>query len=141
MENIMENTYINYNDKIQIDSVIIIIALWNRLLEMKGGTGCKVFSNDEKFFANEFDDPYDAAWAASAGGYQWTDAFVYVNSEGHLMSFTWLDDDTCPIDMDMIDISTLIHELQEIENIQAVNNNKDMDNNISPAIREAFSEI
>lgn len=133
MKNIMDNAYINYNEKIQIDSVIIIIALWNKLIE-NGRMGYKVYSNDRKFFKDNFEDTYDTAWAVSAGNYQWTDEFVYVTAEGHLMSFSSLKDENSPVDLDEIEISSLIRELQAYET-------QERHSNISPAIHEALQEI
>lgn len=117
--NIFENyTYINYNEKIQIDSEIIIISLWNRLLEMKGKGG-RIFRNNREYFFREFADTYDAvrAVSASAGNYRWTDEFVYIDeNKGCLMSFSLLDDVSCPINLDEIAIGNLIQELTDLEN-------------------------
>ena len=116
IENItFKNAYVNYNGRVQIGAYIIIVGLWNAYVE-KGGEGIKVYPNNKEFFANSFDNAYDAAQAASAGDYQWSDLFVYFDADGNLMSFTILDDDTCPIDVKKIDISSLIRELIELEN-------------------------
>ena len=133
MENvILENAYVNYDGRVQIDYRIIIISLWNKLIEEEGREENKVYPNNEEFFENSFENAYDAAFAVSSGKWRWTDDYVYLNSEGYLFSFSHLDDENSPIDMDRIDISHLINGLQDLQT-----NNV---NNIPRAIHDALQE-
>lgn len=125
----IDNAIYDVGNKVQIHSDILIISLWNKI-----GEGCKVFSNEREFFIERFKNPFDAAWAVSAGRYSWEDEFVYFSNEGYLMSFTKLDDDNCPIRLDMIDISSLIKELQDLDKKTYVDN-------IPRAIHDALQDV
>ena len=133
MENcVMENAYMTYG-KIRVDSYVIIIALWNKFLEEEGN-GNKISLNGKDFFEKNFKNPYDAAWAVSLSGkWSWQDDFVYFDTDGYLTSFSRCDDETCPIDMDKIDIDYLIRALQDLQK-----NKRYVVNDIPRAIHEAL---
>lgn len=103
--------YINYNDQIELDGDMILIAAWNEYTA--GDKGSEIFMNDKEFFENSFKNPYDAALAVSLSDkWQWEDRFVYFSHEGQLTSFSHWDDANSPIDIDKIDISNLINDLK-----------------------------
>ena len=133
---IMENAYINYDGCVQVDPYIILVSLWNKLIDEEGedkGYGGKVFSNNKEFFKNSFDNAYDAAWAVSVGDYKWTDTFVFFNREGNLSSFSHWNDENSPIDIDRIDVSHLIDGLKKMRQTNKVDN-------IPRAIHDALEE-
>ena len=130
------NAYITYDGKVRIDSYEIIVSMWNAYAE--GGNKSKVYLNNSDFFEKNFKNKYDAAWAVSIGDWRWTDDFVYFNEDGHLTSFSRCEDNTCPIEMDKIDIGYLIRALQDIEKDHKKEHKKEYDNNISRAIHDAL---
>ena len=135
----MENAYMTFDGKIRIDNYTIIIALWNAYVEAEGGD--KISVNDKEFFENSFENAYDAAMATAIGDWRWTDSFVYVDKDGHIVSFSRFDDERCPIDMDKIDIAYLIRGLQELiqeEEEKSPHKNRYVVNNIPRAIHDAL---
>ena len=111
----MENAiYVDFSDNVRIDEDYILVAAWNKYISFNGGVENKISLNDKGFFDNNFNNPYDAAWAASIGDWRWSDRFVYFDEGGYLTSFTHWDDKNSPIDMDKIkiDISNLINALK-----------------------------
>lgn len=126
--------YINYNDQIELDGDMILIAAWNEYTA--GDKGSEIFMNDKEFFENSFKNPYDAALAVSLSDkWQWEDRFVYFSHEGQLTSFSHWDDANSPIDIDKIDISNLINDLKRCRG------KKRYINNIPRAIHDALEEV
>ena len=138
---IMESLiYMDYDEKVQIDLDTLIVAAWNRYMEYNGGRANEIFFNDKEFFEQKFNNAYEAAWAASfSDRWDWHDRFVYFNEEGYITSFNHWDDENSPIDLDKIDISSLINGLNSLEDMQT--NKKGQDNNISSAIHDALKEV
>lgn len=136
----MIKSYIGIDGRVQVEPVSLVVSLWNKFLESEGGDdhGGKIFLNRKEFFGDFFENPYDAAQAASAGDYRWEDEYVYI-SEGYLMSFTQLEDETCPVDLNKIDISSLIFQLQELEKLQKLG--KGYVDNIPRAIHDALQDV
>ena len=123
--------YKNYNDGIEVDLDTVLVSLWNAYIEAEG-YGNKISFNDKGFFENNFESPYDAAWAVSlSGGWRWSDDYVYFDEDGYLTSFSHWDDDSSPINLDKLDICQLINSLKKWQK-------KEQDNNISRAIHDAL---
>ena len=101
---------IKMKNYVEVDMDTILVSLYN-----SSDVGNKIFFNDEGFFVNTFETPYDAAWAVSLSG-RWrrSDSFVYFDNEGYISSFTHWDDETCPIDLDKLDICQLIQNIKKI---------------------------
>ena len=165
MENIF---YVNYNNCIEISFDALIVAMWNTYVETverdkkispnnkeffenslenayveaeAAGRDKKISLNNKEFFENSFDDAYDAAMAISwSGRWRWTDSFVYFDEEGYLTSFSRLDDENSPIDMDKIDIDYLIRALQDLQRSPKKWHKKGCVNNIPRAIHDALQE-
>ena len=140
MENVvMENAiYVDYSGCIKADLDVLLVSMWNSYIEYNGGDN-KIFLNNKEFFENSFNNSFDAAWAATLSGkWWWTDDFVYFNREGYIVSFCHWDDERSPIDLDKIDISSLIYELQDLQTNKT--NDKKYVNNIPQAIHEALQE-
>ena len=135
----MENLfYINYSNCVEVSLDALIISMWNKYIDMEGKGGNKIYINNEEFFENSFNNSYDAAYAVSSGDYKWTDEYVYFNSEGYLTSFSHCEDDTCPIDLDRIEIEYLIQSLKRLQALQ----DKKWDDNISfRAIHDALKDV
>ena len=115
IENNIEITYVAYDGRVKIGMHALIAYAWNKYVEEKRD-GNKVFLNNKEFFENSFNNSFDAAWAAALSGkWSWKDDFVCFNDEGYLTSFTHCDDETCPIDIDKIDIDHLIRGLQDLK--------------------------
>ena len=132
----MENVfYIDYNGRIQISFDALIMGMWNVYVEYEGGDN-KIFLNNKEFFENSFDNAYDAAWAATISGrWDWKDAFVCFGDDGYLTSFSHWDDKNSPINLDKIDLSSFIYELQDMQT-----NKKGYVNSIPRAIHDALKE-
>ena len=131
-------TFPGYDDRIHIDVDALVVAIWNEYAD-EGGD--KIYLNDEQFFTQHFKTGFEAAWAVSTGNYRWTDDFVFI-SRGQLISFSHLTDETCPIQLDKIDLNRLQQQLQELVNLvkQEQGDKKGYVNNISPVIHEALQE-
>ena len=100
--------YVVYNGHINIDADTLIVSAWNEYSDKK------IFFNDKDFFAENFENSYDAAYAVSlSGAWRWSDHFVYFDEEGYLTSFSHWDDKNSPIEIDKIDISNLINNLKK----------------------------
>ena len=123
----MENAiYVNYNGCIEISIDALIVAAWNRYIEYAGGD-------------NFISINYAAAIPVALGGrWDWRDRFVYFDEKGYLSSFSHWDDERSPIDLDKIDISSLIDGLQDLQT-NAVDKKRPV-NNIPKAIHEALQE-
>ena len=116
-------------NEVNVSMDMVLISIYNAHEEKN-----KVYINDKDFFANTFENAYDAAWAVSLSGkWHWTDDFVYFDTDGYLTSFSRCDDETCPIDMDKIDIDYLIRALQDLQK-----NKRYVVNDIPRAIHEAL---
>lgn len=104
--------FTNYENRIEIDADVLIVAAWNEYVRDKGGE--KIYYNDKEFFENFFENSFDAAWAVSLSG-KWdrNDRFIYFNSRGYLTSFTRWNDENSPIDIDKIDYVYLINSLKK----------------------------
>ena len=127
----MVRAYKNYNDGIEVDLDTVLVSLWNAYIEAEG-YGNKISFNDKGFFENNFESPYDAAWAVSlSGGWRWTDDFVCFDEDGYLTSFSHWDDANSPIDLDKIDVGLLIQSLKKWHKHKPVDN-------ISRAIHDAL---
>ena len=139
----MENAYMTYDGKIRVDSYIIIVSMWNKYIEEEGRDN-KVSFNGKEFFEKNFDNAYDAAMAVSLSKrWSWTDDYVYFDADGYLVSFSRCDDETCPIDLDKIDIDYLIRSLQDLQaraGEKARAKNGYVVDNIPRAIHEALQE-
>ena len=133
---IMESLiYMDYEERVQIDLDMLIVAAWNKYIKYKGGYN-EIFFNDKGFFEKKFDNAYDAAWAASLSDrWDWHDRFVYFNGEGYITSFSYWDDENSPINLDNIDLSHLIDGLQDLQTKKRY-----VVNNIPRAIHEALQE-
>ena len=108
--------FVDYDGRIQIDEDMLIVNAWNEYVKYVDRGGEKICFNDEEFFENTFTNKCDAAWAVSLSGkWQHTDKFVYFSMEGYLTSFTHWDDKNSPINMDKIDIDSLINNLKKNE--------------------------
>ena len=129
----MESAYVNYDGRVEVNFDALIAALWNKYIEYKGGYN-KIFLNNREFFKNSFENKYDAAWAVSSGDWRGTDSFVFFDSKGNLTSFSHWNDENSPIDINRIDISSLIYELQDVQK------DKKGQENISRAIHDALKE-
>ena len=110
-------------EHVEVDMDTILVSMYNSSEDVEN----KVFLNDEDFFVNTFETPYDAAWAVSLSG-RWrrSDSFVYFDEDGCLVSFSHWDDVRSPIDLDKIDICQ--------------HKNGYVVNNISKAIHDAFQK-
>ena len=136
MENVIEEiAYVNYNDSVEVNFDALIVARCNKYIEYAGGYN-KIFLNNKEFFKTSFEDKYDTAWAVSSGDWRGTDSFVFFNREGNLSSFSHWDDENSPIDIDKIDTSSLINELQRWQTIK-----KGYVNSIPRAIHDALQEV
>ena len=138
---IMENAYMTYDGQIRLDSHILIVSLWNKYIEDTKGYGSKVFPNDKNFFEENFENKYDAAMAVSlSGNWKWTDSFAYFDNDGYITSFSRLDDENCPIDIDKIDIDYLIRALQDLQkNLEKNKKKRYVVDNIPKAIHDALA--
>ena len=95
-------------NEIDMNMDMVLISIYNAQAENK------ISFNDKGFFENNFDNPYDAAWAVSlSGGWNWTDDFVCFDEDGYLTSFSHWDDANSPIDLDKIDVGLLIQSLKK----------------------------
>ena len=130
-----EAFFVGCDQRIRIDVDTLIVSLWNNFLHSKGERENRIAFNKKKLIENCFENKFDAAMAASLGNWRWDDRFVYFNSERYLMSFSRLDDETCPIDIDRIDIGFIIRQLQNMQE-----NDKRYINNIPRAIHDALKE-
>ena len=136
-ENVVEEiAFVNQDECVKADLDALIIAMWNKYKEYKGGY--KIFLNNKEFFKNTFNNAYDAAWAVSSGDWRWSDRFIYFDSEGDLSSFCHWDDDNSPIDIDKIDVSHLINGLKRCGK---ENDKRYVVNNIPRAIHDALQEV
>ena len=129
-----EAFFVGYDQSVNIDVDSLIVSLWNKYVEYKGGDN-KISLNNKEFFETSFNNAYDAAWAATLSDrWDWKDDFVCFNGEGYLTSFSHWDDEHSPIDIEKIDIAGLVRALQDLQN------EKRYVNNISKAIHEALQE-
>lgn len=124
----MEIAYVNYDRRVQVDMDMLVISLWNKYIEYKGGD--KIYINNNDFFEKSFKNPYDAAWAVSAGNWKWADDYVCFDKEGHLTSFCHWNDENSPIDIDKIDISSLINGLKRLQTNKRVCEQPDTQGNL-----------
>ena len=132
---ITEAAYVTFDGQMRIDVYMIIISLWNAYLESEQQDSLKVFPNNWEFFEKKINNAYDAAMAVSLSGrWSWSDSFVYFDEDGYLTSFSRLDDESCPIDLDKIDIDYLIRSLQDLKNMKK----RYVVNNIPKAIHDAL---
>lgn len=131
----MEIAYINYDRSVKVDMEMFIISMWNKYTEYAIRDN-RIYLNNVEFFEKSFKNSYDAAWAVSTGNWKWTDDFVCFDKEGHLSSFCHWNDKNSPIDIDRIDISSLINGLKRLQT-----NKKGYVNNIPRAIHDALKEV
>ena len=130
-----EAFYVGCDQRIRIDVDTLIVSLWNNFLHSKGERN-RIAFNKKKLIENCFENKFDAAMAASLGNWRWDDRFVYFNSDRYLSSFSHWYDETCPIDIDRIDINYLIRALQDLQ----TEDKKGYVNNIPKAIHDALKE-
>ena len=124
--------FIGYDERIKINVDMLIVNAWNAYVDIKKGE--KIYFNDEEFFENSFTNKYDAALAVSlSGNWRWADRFVCFDEDGYLTSFSHWDDENSPIEIDKIDINSLINNLKNANNIPV--------NNIPRAIHDALKEV
>ena len=132
MDNMENIVYTDYAGRVRVDEDALIVSMWNKYIEGEGNDN-KVFRNTPENFNEKFENPYDAAWAVSYGDWRWSDDYVYFDEDGYLTSFTHWNDENSPIDLDKIDISSLINNLKKWH--------KGYVNNISRAIHDALKEV
>ena len=114
---------------VDVNMDMVLISIYNSLYDDK------VSFNDADFFNEEFDNPFDAAWAVSLSGkWTWSDDFVYFDENGYLTSFNHWDDENSPINLDKLDISQLINSLKKWHK------NRYVVDNIPKAIHDALQE-
>ena len=119
----------NYVD---VDMDMVLISIYNSCEENEDN---KIAYNDEKFFDDEFDNSYDAAWAVTLSKrWKWTDDFVYFDKDGYITSFNHWDDVNSPINLDKLDICQLISSLKKMSQKRYVVDN------IPRAIHDALQE-
>ena len=135
----MDIMYENFSGQIEIDTDALIVSAWNAYVEADFTLGeeegnNKIFLNNKEYFENSFKTPYDAAIAVASGNWSWTDDFVYFDDKGYLVSFSHWDEETCPIDIEKINIDYLFDGLEKLKKKQK----KEQDNNISRVIHDAL---
>ena len=129
--------YTDYNGSIKIDCDALIVALWN----YKSSEDNKIYVNDAEFINSTFKSSYEAAYAVSLGKkWAWIDTYAYFDNEGFLVSFSHWDDETCPIDLDKLDVCQLIRGLKDINRQQQEHRMTTPAENISRAIHDALKE-
>ena len=78
-----------------------LIGAWNFMCCETSRPDDEVFENDEYFLNEIFGNDVDAAIRATYyGHYNYPDNYVTFNGYGNLDSFNYLEEDTCPIDVD-----------------------------------------
>ena len=130
------SAYKNYGGQVEVDTDTVLVSMWNAYLEAEGEDN-KISLNNKEFFKNSFENAYDAAHAVAIGNWRWTDTFIFFDEDGYLVSFTHWDDETSPIDLDKINIDSLI---QNIKNSKK-NKKRYVVNNIPRAIHDALQEV
>ena len=122
---------IKMKNEIDVNIDMVLISIYNANAQDSE----KIYVNDADFFANTFDNSYDAAWAVSLSGkWQWADDYVCFDEEGYLTSFSHWDDENSPIDLDKLDINQLISSLKKMSQKRYVVDN------IPRAIHDALQE-
>ena len=111
----MEMFYMNYDQNVTISVDALIVSMWNKYSEDKGGDK-KIYVYNKEFFENAFENSYDAAWAVSLSG-KWdlADDYVCFDEDGYLTSFSRCDDKNSTIDPDKLDLSQLIDGLKNLK--------------------------
>ncbi|WP_337571520.1 hypothetical protein [Mitsuokella jalaludinii] len=92
-----------------------IVRLWNEYVEDKNLPDKKVFLNTPEFFNDMFVAPFDAVIAIIEGQYDRFDVFVAFDSNSHLVTFMFWDDDESPIDADALADWLLDNEVVAME--------------------------
>ena len=120
---------------VEVNMDTVMVSLWNAHIVAEG-YGNKISFNDKGFFDSAFENAYDAAWAVSLSGkWCWSDEFVFFGEDGYLTSFSHWDDENSPIDLDKINIGSLIQSLKKWHK-----NKKGCVDNIPRAIHDALQE-
>ena len=117
-------------NEVELDMDTVLVSIYNAQASEK------IYVNGVDFFNNTFDSSYDAAWSVSLSGkWTWSDDFVYFDEDGYLTSFSHWDDKNSPIDLDKLDIGSLINSLKKWHK------KKYVVNDIPRAIHDALEEV
>lgn len=79
-----------------------VIELWNECVDDIHRPGDKVYRNDREFFDTVFRSPYDAILAVVNGDWNEPEEYAALDNEENVVSFDWFDEETSPIDMDIL---------------------------------------
>ena len=102
-------------DKINGLSYVQVIRLWNEYIEDENLPDKKVYLNTLDFLDDMFACPSDAVLAVIDGEYDESDVFVTFDSDSHLVTFMFWDDDKSPIDADALADWLLDNEVVAME--------------------------
>lgn len=79
-----------------------VIDAWNECVDDMKRHDDKVYRNDRDFFDTVFRSPYDAILAVVNGDWNEPEEYAALDNEGNVVSFDWCDEETSPIDMDIL---------------------------------------
>lgn len=96
-------------------SYVQIVRLWNEYIEDENLPDKKVYLNTLEFLDDMFAYPSDAVLAIIDGKYDKSDVFVAFDSNSHLVTFMFWDDDESPIDADALADWLLDNEVVAME--------------------------
>ena len=76
-----------------------IIAIHNEYCEANNDSYSHITDNDDEAIDSMFNTPSEAIRAASFGDYNHSHDYFILNGYGNLVSFNYVSDDNCPIDI------------------------------------------
>ena len=76
-----------------------VVTLWKQFVNETNREDDDVWENSNYEIDEIFSSPHELARSLTYGDYHYMDAFFAFNGYGNIVSFNYLDDDRCPIDV------------------------------------------
>lgn len=79
-----------------------VVNLWNQFIDETERYDDQVYENSDDMLDEVFSSIHEFARSSRYGDYNFNDAWFAFNGYGNVVSFRYLDDDNCPIDVDAL---------------------------------------
>ena len=92
-----KNSVIDYLRSVDLDD---LVDVWNVYCSEVDNFDEEIYPNDDATLDEMFPSAYKFARSAKYGDYDFRHDYFTFNGYGNIVSFNYLDDDNCPIDLD-----------------------------------------
>lgn len=94
-----KNSVIDYLRSADLDD---LVNVWNVYCYGVDNYDEEIYPNDDATLDEMFPSAYEFARSAKYGDYDFRHEYFTFNGYGNIVSFNYLDDDNCPIDLDVL---------------------------------------